>query len=115
MNTIKLDLPELEKVIERLDAILAELKTTGTPFDAPQPTPMTEPKLQPKTEPKTVPQEAQGPTAKEIQDRVVRMTAANADLKAKVRDIVREYAPKVSGIPADKRAEVWARLDALEG
>lgn len=111
MNTIKLDLPELEKVIERLDAILAELKTNGTPFDGPQPTSMTEPK----TEPKTVPQEAQGPTAKEIQDRVVRMTAANADLKAKVRDIVREYAPKVSGIPADKRAEVWARLDALEG
>ena len=50
-------------------------------------------------------------TIEEIRSKVLQLT----DKKAEVRDIIKEYATKVSDIPADKRAEVMDRLIALEG
>ena len=49
----------------------------------------------------------------DIQKKVVALSAAGK--KAEVRDIITKYASRVSAIPADKTAEVWEQLTALEG
>lgn len=49
----------------------------------------------------------------DIQKKVVELSAAGK--RDEVRNIVMEYAKRVSAIPADKTAEVWDRLTALEG
>ncbi len=49
----------------------------------------------------------------DIQKKVVELSAAGK--KAEVRDIITKYASRVSAIPADKTAEVWGLLTALEG
>ena len=46
--------------------------------------------------------------------KAVKLAASSASKKARLRGIVNEYATTVSGIPAAKRPEVWARLEALE-
>lgn len=48
----------------------------------------------------------------DIQRKVVELSGAGK--KAQVRDIVKAYADKVSGIPEDKLAEVWTKLTGLE-
>lgn len=55
-------------------------------------------------------------TSAQLQQHVVQLvSAADPARKKQIREIVKAYAPKVSDIPADKLAEVWAKLDALEG
>lgn len=49
----------------------------------------------------------------DIQQKVIQLSAAGK--KAQVREIVTAVATKVSDIPEDKLAEVWAKLNALEG
>ena len=52
-------------------------------------------------------------TRSDVQQKVVALSAAGK--KEKVRAVVNAYAPKVSGIPEDKLAEVLEKLNALEG
>ena len=52
-------------------------------------------------------------TRADVQQKVVALSAAGK--KEKVRAVVNAYAPKVSGIPEDKLAEVLEKLNALEG
>ena len=52
-------------------------------------------------------------TASELQSKVVQLV--NAGKKDAARAIVTEYAKSVGEIPAEKRAEVLKRLNALEG
>ena len=52
-------------------------------------------------------------TRADVQQKVVSLSAAGK--KEKVRAVVNAYAPKVSGIPEDKLAEVLEKLNALEG
>ncbi len=52
-------------------------------------------------------------TIEDIRPLVVKLSASGK--KAEAREIVKEYAASVSDIPAGKYAEVWARLQALEG
>lgn len=49
----------------------------------------------------------------DVQSLVVKLSAAGK--KDAVKEIVTAYAPRVSGIPEDKLAEVWDKLTALEG
>ena len=49
----------------------------------------------------------------DIQKKVVELSAAGK--KAEVREIITKYANRVSAIPAEKTAEVWAQLTALKG
>jgi hypothetical protein len=49
----------------------------------------------------------------DIQKKVVELSAAGK--KSAVRDVITKYASRVSAIPADKTAEVWEQLTALEG
>lgn len=60
-----------------------------------------------------IPETPPVPSTADIQKVVVRLAAAGK--KAEVREIVKGYADRVSAIPEDKRAEVLARLSALEG
>lgn len=54
-------------------------------------------------------------TLADVQRKVVELCGPPHNKKAQVREIVKSYAPKVTGIPADKCAEVMAKLNALEG
>ena len=53
-------------------------------------------------------------TLADVQRKVVELCGPPYNKKAQVREIVKAYAPKVTGIPADKCAEVLAKLNALE-
>lgn len=54
-------------------------------------------------------------TLEQIQQKVTQLAAADRGAKkAKVREIVNTYAPKVSDLPEDKWADVWDKLTALE-
>ena len=60
-------------------------------------------------------EEQPGVTLKQIQKKVIQLAAINGGAKKEsVRGIVGAYAKKVSEIPADKWAEVWEKLTALE-
>jgi len=52
-------------------------------------------------------------TAAELQSKVVQLVSAGK--KDATRAVIMEYAKSVGEIPADKRAEVLERLNALEG
>lgn len=54
-------------------------------------------------------------TLADVQRKVVELCGPPHNKKAQVREIVKAYAPKVTGIPADKCAEVMVKLNALEG
>lgn len=83
------------------------------PEKAPEPEPekAPEPKPEPQPEPKPEPT-VQEVTAEALQGKVIALCAAGK--KAEVKGIVNTYAEKVSDIPADKRGEVMAKLEALE-
>ena len=53
-------------------------------------------------------------TLADVQRKVVELCGPPYNKKAQVREIVKAYAPKVTGIPADKCAEVMGKLTALE-
>jgi hypothetical protein len=61
------------------------------------------------------PQETATPqhTAAELQQKVVGIVSKGK--KEEVKEIIKQYAAKVSEIPEDKIDEVWAKLDKLEG
>lgn len=56
-----------------------------------------------------------GSTLGDVQRKVVELCGPAHGKKAEVREIIKAYAPKVTGIPADKLGEVMAKLTALEG
>lgn len=121
--TVKVELCAEDRT--RLDRILSALESTvDKPVERPQDAveaPQAEVKAEPtpEAEPATV---AEEPAKEEpvkvveladIQRKVVELSAAGK--KAEVREIVKLYADRVSAIPAEKTAEVWDKLTALEG
>ena len=76
-------------------------KEEKTPENAPEPQATAQPQVGPAV------------SAEEIQRKVVDLCAKGK--KAEVRDIINKYAEKVSSIPEDKRDEVMAQLNTLEG
>ena len=139
MTTITIELSNedrkaLDRICGKLDAILEALKE-GAPAPHEGPTQATEaptkkPAEAPKEEkPAEAPTEkpAEAPTEKpaeeaapfaevsvdDVRSKVITLSAAG--LKQQAREIVHAYADKVSDIPADKCAEVLAKLKKLEG
>lgn len=54
-------------------------------------------------------------TLEQIQQKVIQLAAGNGGAKkTAVREIINAHAKKVSDLPADKWAEVWGKLCALE-
>lgn len=125
MNAIPIELCQedrarIDKVIELLtlstgqrcqgcaDAV-QEAFTATKPIEFTKDTPEEETPAEPVQEAETAPQVSKA----DIQQKVIQLSAAGK--KAQVREIVTAVATKVSDIPEDKLAEVWAALNALEG
>lgn len=126
MNVIKIELCTEDR--ERLDKILAALENLGQPMQVNELTGAIEPAAPAEPAPIEAPEgfeeipaepaPAPGPeapkyTKADIQSRVVKLSAAGK--KDAVREIVNQYGAKVSDIPEAAYAEVWAKLDKLEG
>lgn len=127
MNTINIttelcqeDRARIDKVIELLtlstgqrcqscaDAVQQAFAETQ-PVEFTKDTTAEETPAEPAQEPETAPQVSRA----DIQQKVIQLSAAGK--KAEVREIVTAVATKVSDIPEDKLAEVWAKLTGLEG
>ena len=108
----------ISDTLELIRLAVAEGKTL--PAAVAQESAQPEPKAEPTPEaeaPTEAPVAAEEAPAKvvelaDIQKKVVELSAAGK--KAEVRDIITKYATRVSAIPADKTAEVWGQLTALE-
>ena len=124
MTTITIELSNedrkaLDGIYSKLDAILEALKE-GAPAPHEGPTHATEateaPTEKPAEAPKEKPAEEAAPFAEvsvdDVRSKVITLSAAG--LKQQAREIVHAYAEKVSDIPADKCAEVLAKLKKLE-
>lgn len=83
-----------------------------TPKTEPTPEPVEEPTPAPVAEPEKAQPEKEV-TVAELQAKVVQLV--NAGKKSEARLVVLSYAMNVGSIPADKRAEVLEKLNALEG
>lgn len=125
MNAIPIELCQedrarIDKVIELLtlstgqrcqgcaDAV-QEAFTATKPIEFTKDNPEEETPAEPAQEVDTAPQVSKA----DIQQKVIQLSAAGK--KAQVREIVTAVATKVSDIPEDKLADVWAALNALEG
>lgn len=135
MTTLNVTIQLSEGDRAKLDAILGALeRLAGSPIKAAEPAQVApEPvKSEPAVptpapaEPAPAPVEKEAPapapkqtetapevTTAELQSKVVQLVSAGK--KEATRAIVQEYAKSVGEIPADKRAEVLERLNALEG
>jgi hypothetical protein len=110
----------------KLEQAVASVKpTVAEPAETPQDAPSASehPTLDPFPE---VPAEAEEPseavveepkpvvTIEMLKGKVIKL-AAKADLKERVRELVQAYATKVTEIPEDKWAEVYEKLNELDG
>ena len=135
------DRKRLDELIAFAGIIVGELKTNNAPIimeqkvEAPaeEPTaPQEAPNLEvvesdhpvdavpPHAEPQDVePAEAPKPTVTldQIRQKITVLMAAGGDKKTGARDIVKSYAPNVTGLKEheDKWPEIWDKLTALEG
>lgn len=75
-------------------------------------TPTTEP---PKEEEPFKPEPTKKVTHAELMAKVIELSAKDLTLKAKARDIVLSYAPRVKAVPEDKLNECYNKIVALEG
>lgn len=124
-NSISIETPQLDKVLDKLDQILTALHSCGTPYSAPAETAQEdaedpEPQTQADTPEEAEPHEGdkepeEAVTMSDVQRTVVELSSVNKELKKKVRDIIKSYAERVSAIPEDKLSEVLDKLNALEG
>lgn len=109
--------PELAKAPAPKQEAPAPQEPAAPAEDAPAPEKQPEaPTLEKQPEPTPAPQEPEAApevTTAELQSKVVQLVGAGK--KDEARAIVQEYAKSVSEVPADKRAEVFKRLSALEG
>lgn len=109
MTTVTIELSQADR--GRIDALLQRLEQLLHAEPAPV-APEPEAPVSPITPTDSTPDI----TPEQMQQRVVQLvSAADPARKKQIRAIVKAYAPKVSDIPADKLAEVWAKLDDLEG
>ena len=70
---------------------------------------------QPAVEEPTVEESTQKVTHEMLLAKVIELSAKDVNLKAKARDIVLGYAPRVKAVPEEKLNECYDKLVALEG
>lgn len=93
-------------------AELAEKATAPEPVNDPEPT--EEPELAEEPEPTEEPAEAPKYTKADVQAIVQRLAAPTSKKREQAKAIVKEYAVKISAIPADKYDEVMGKLIELD-
>ena len=97
--------------------IPVSVKPTPAEVEAPKPEPVKTAEPEPvAAEPVADQPEEVKPTVTldEIRKKVVQLSAAGAQVKDAVRDIITQYGRNVSAIPNDKYAEVMDRLNAVK-
>lgn len=118
MNTITIELCKEDRA--RLDAIIEGLSNItpetlapaeqSEPADAPAPAPIVEPTT---VEPTPAEPEVKPISLAEFQKAVTVVCAKGIAQKQAVKEIINRYAPSVSEVPEDKRAEVVAALTEI--
>ena len=83
-----------------------------TPAD-PVPMPGFDPIPIPELAQVSVPMKAPDMTSQQLQQKVVELTVKRPGIRAQIRELVNTYAPKLSGVPEGKRAELWAKIEEL--
>ena len=113
MNNIALTINLSADDRARLDKIIELLEKPALPRTAPEIVQRSKPAEPAPTPIEEAPKEEVEITPEQIQQKVIQLCATGTK-KDKTREIVNAYAPKVSAIPEDKRAEVWEKLLTLE-
>lgn len=111
MNNVTLTINLSADDRARLDKIIELLGQPAPPHTAPDIVQRSKPAEPAPTPIEEAPKEEITP--EQIQQKVIQLCATGTK-KDKTREIINAYAPKVSAIPEDKRAEVWEKLLALE-
>lgn len=99
-----------QTIIEEVNKQPVLVEPDPAPAEEPAPEPVEEPKAE---EPKV---EASAPvilSLAEFQKAVTLAVSKGPDAKKAVKTIINKYAPSVSGVPEDKRAEVVAELSKI--
>lgn len=112
--TIKLTPEQTQRMADLAEQAGETLKpepVAEAPKAEPTPEPVAPKAEEPKAEPTAEP--VKEVTVEELRAKIMQLNGAGK--KDAVRDIVLSYAPNVGSIPADKRAEVLKKLNALEG
>lgn len=91
----------------------AEQVSEPQPAAASVPTATPAPTPEPVEEPTAATEPAKEVTVEELRAKVMRLI--NAGKKDATRAVITSYAPNVTDVPADKRAEVLEKLNELEG
>ena len=114
MNTITIELCGEDRA--RLDRILAALEGLNKPLETTAVDVFAEVFAAPVKTPEA-PAETETPkaTLADVQALVQKLATPASGKRDAVKRIVNEYAPRVSGIPADKLDEVMQRLTELGG
>jgi len=112
------DRKRLDEIIGFAGMIAAGMQSQAAEHPADAPTTHLEPPaapaaIQPEPAPVEPAPEVKPVSLGEFQKAIVTRCAASTAMKAKVQALVHKYAPSVSEIPEDKRAEVLAELDKL--
>lgn len=94
--------------LERLGSIPAPEAEKAEPVKQDEPAPVTIEPEEPEAAPEPAPVPVRTVTQEKLQTLVVQL--CGTDKKAQTAAIVKSYAPKVSAIPEDKRAEVYDKL-----
>ena len=108
--------PSIEKAGKGLKAAAESAKQAAATVAEPEPAKPEPEKPEPEKPAKAEPEKTEPVpevSAAELQSKVVQLVGKGK--KEEARAIIMEYAKSVSDIPADKRAEVLAKLNALEG
>lgn len=94
--------------------------TCGAPVPGAVVVPASIPDAAPEVAPAPVPVEESAPAEKpasvslpEFQKALTLRCAESAEMKAKVRELLNQYAPAASAVPEERRSEVLARLAVL--
>ena len=114
------DRARIDKLLTALESFVAAPVAIQEPVKVAEPIEPTTETEKPQDEAQTSAQEAPAPapkqptvTLEQIRQKVVQLTAAGGDKKAKAREIVQAYASKISALPEDKLPEIMAKLAAL--
>lgn len=98
-----------------IEEMLKKAIKPEAPKNAQDATENSTPTTTPKTEEKSKAEEsAPAVSLAELKAKVIKLMAI-PDKRDKVKAIVFQYAPKVTGVPEDKLAECYQKLNALEG
>lgn len=102
---------DCSKCVEQAIDFVERSKAEAVPAETPAPAPVPDPVPAADDMPW---EEAPTPSLAEFQKALSLRCAESADMKAKVRALLNQYAAAASAVPPEKRAEILAKLEVLK-